>query len=30
MKNGKLLAEMTTDEIGHANLERVYLENMRD
>jgi ABC-2 type transport system ATP-binding protein len=30
MKHGRLLAEMTTDEIGHADLERIYLENMRD
>jgi ABC-2 type transport system ATP-binding protein len=30
MKHGRLLTEMTTDEIGHADLERVYLENMRD
>ncbi len=30
MKHGRLLTEMTTDEIGHADLERIYLENMRD
>ena len=30
MKHGRMLAEMTTDEIGHADLERIYLENMRD
>lgn len=30
MKHGKLLTEMTTLEIGHADLERIYLENMRD
>jgi ABC-2 type transport system ATP-binding protein len=30
MKHGKLLTELTTDEIGHADLERIYLENMRD
>ena len=30
MKYGRLLTEMTTDEIGHADLERIYLENMRD
>jgi ABC-2 type transport system ATP-binding protein len=30
MKRGKLLTEMTTEEIGHADLERIYLENMRD
>lgn len=30
MKHGRLLTEMTTDEIGHADLERIYLEHMRD
>jgi len=30
MKHGRLLTEMTTDEIGHADLERIYLENIRD
>lgn len=30
MKHGKLLTEMTTEEVGHADLERIYLENMRD
>lgn len=30
MKQGRLLTEMTTEEIGHADLERIYLENMRD
>lgn len=30
MKHGRMLTEMTTDEIGHADLERIYLENMRD
>ena len=30
MKHGKLLTEMTTEEIGHSDLERIYLENMRD
>jgi ABC-2 type transport system ATP-binding protein len=30
MKHGRLLTEMTTDEIGHADLERIYLENMHD
>lgn len=30
MKHGRLVAEMTTDQIGHADLEQVYLENMRD
>lgn len=30
MKRGKLLTEMTTEEIGHADLERIYLEHMHD
>lgn len=30
MKHGRLVTELTTDELGHADLERVYLENMRD
>lgn len=30
MKHGRLITEMTTGEIGHADLERIYLENMRD
>jgi len=30
MKHGKLVAELSTDELGHADLERIYLENMRD
>lgn len=30
MKHGKLLTEMMTEEIGHADLEKIYLENMRD
>lgn len=30
MKRGRLTTEMTTGEIGHADLERIYLENMRD
>lgn len=30
MKHGRLVAEMQTDELGHADLERIYLENMRD
>lgn len=30
MKHGRLLTEMTTDEIGHADLERIYLEHMHD
>ena len=28
MRHGRLVAEMTTDEIGHADLERIYLEHM--
>lgn len=30
MKHGRLINEMTTDEIGHTDLERIYLENMND
>jgi ABC-2 type transport system ATP-binding protein len=30
MKHGKLVAEMTTDEIGHADLEKIYLEHIRN
>jgi ABC-2 type transport system ATP-binding protein len=30
MKRGKLVARMNTDEIGHADLERIYLEHMHD
>lgn len=30
MRRGKLLTEMTTEEVGHADLERIYLEHMRD
>ncbi len=30
MKHGRLMTEMTTDEIGHTDLEKIYLENMRD
>ncbi len=30
MKHGRLVSEMSTTEIGHADLERIYLENMRD
>ena len=30
MKHGCLVDEMTTQEIEHADLERIYLENMRD
>jgi ABC-2 type transport system ATP-binding protein len=30
MRHGRLVAEMSTAELGHADLERVYLEHMRD
>ena len=30
MKHGRLKTELSTEEIGHADLERIYLENMRD
>lgn len=30
MKGGKLLTEMNTAEIGHADLERIYLQHMKD
>jgi ABC-2 type transport system ATP-binding protein len=30
MKHGTMVAQHTTDEFGHADLERVYLEHMRD
>lgn len=30
MRAGKLVREMNTREIGHADLERIYLENMHD
>ena len=30
MRYGSLVTEMGTDEIGHADLERVYLEHMHD
>ena len=30
MKHGRLVAEMTTEEIGHTDLEQIYLQNMRD
>jgi ABC-2 type transport system ATP-binding protein len=30
MRHGTLVAQHTTDEFGHADLERVYLEHMRD
>ncbi len=30
MKHGKLVTELRTEEIGHTDLERIYLENMSD
>jgi ABC-2 type transport system ATP-binding protein len=30
MKHGKLVAELRTEEIGHADLERIYLQHMHD
>jgi len=30
MKHGTLVAQHTTDEFGHTDLERIYLEHMRD
>lgn len=30
MKHGRLVTELSTDQLGHADLERIYLENMRD
>jgi ABC-2 type transport system ATP-binding protein len=30
MRHGRLVAEMRTEEIGHADLERIYLEHMHD
>lgn len=30
MKHGRLKTKLSTEEIGHADLERIYLENMRD
>jgi ABC-2 type transport system ATP-binding protein len=30
MRRGRLVREMRTEEIGHADLERIYLEHMRD
>lgn len=30
MRRGRLVTEMSTDEIGHADLERVYLEHMHE
>jgi ABC-2 type transport system ATP-binding protein len=30
MKHGKLVRTLSTDEVGHADLERIYLEHMHD
>jgi ABC-2 type transport system ATP-binding protein len=30
MRHGKLVSTLRTDEIGHADLERIYLEHMHD
>jgi ABC-2 type transport system ATP-binding protein len=30
MRHGKLVRTLSTDEVGHADLERIYLEHMRD
>jgi ABC-2 type transport system ATP-binding protein len=30
MKHGKLVAEMQTADIGHADLEKLYLQHMKD
>ena len=30
MRYGRLVAELSTDEIGHADLERIYLEHIHD
>jgi ABC-2 type transport system ATP-binding protein len=30
MRHGRMVATLRTDEIGHADLERLYLEHMRD
>ncbi len=30
MKHGKLVAEMKTEEIGHSDLEKIYLEHIRN
>ena len=30
MRRGRLVREMSTDEIGHADLERIYLDHMHD
>ena len=30
MRHGRLVAEMSTSELGHSDLERIYLNNMRE
>jgi ABC-2 type transport system ATP-binding protein len=30
MKKGRLVESLTTDQIGHADLEKLYLKHMRD
>jgi ABC-2 type transport system ATP-binding protein len=30
MKHGRLKAELSTEEVGHVDLEKIYLEHMRD
>jgi ABC-2 type transport system ATP-binding protein len=30
MKHGKLVAQLNTNEIGHAGLESIYLAHLRD
>jgi ABC-2 type transport system ATP-binding protein len=30
MKHGKLVAELNTEELGHADLEKIYLEHIRN
>lgn len=30
MKHGRMVAQLSTSEIGHADLERIYLEHMHD
>ena len=30
MKQGRMVASLSTNEIGHADLERLYLQHMHD
>ncbi len=30
MRQGRLVTELSTDEVGHADIERIYLDHMRD